>query len=473
MSDMLYFILCGVLALGVLVGLSLLSKVKTAVAGNMISILCTAGAIVITMFKYDLIQATGLWICMALGLFIGVYWSFKLQMIQMPQVVALLNGFGGAAAALVAIVALLDVAVLSTFALVTGALALVVGSLTLTGSLVAAGKLHKVLSQKPIIWKGHQAITTISLILTISSVVLMCIPSIPLPATAIFGLLISGFFGVAFTVRVGGADMPITISLLVSLSGVADGIAGMAISNILLVSLGGIVGASGLLLTKVMCNAMNRSLSDILTGKTSVTSPATVSKPAESSENVTDDTGEPLLSQQPGKETAPVDNLGELLQNARKVIIIPGYGMALAQAQQKVRQLADTLEKNGAVVDFAIHPVAGRMPGHMNVLLAEADVPYEKLRGMDEINDEFGDCDLAIVIGANDVINPAANTAEGTPIYGMPILNVDLAKNAIICNYDLNPGYAGVDNPLYTKPGVIMMLGNAEETVQTLIDYLQ
>ncbi|MFA5636978.1 MAG: NAD(P)(+) transhydrogenase (Re/Si-specific) subunit beta, partial [Anaerovoracaceae bacterium] len=235
--------------------------------------------------------------------------------------------------------------------------------------------------------------------------------------------------------------------------------AGMAISNILLVSLGGIVGASGLLLTKVMCNAMNRRLSDILMGKTSVTSSSTVSKPPATVEVV--------------KELAPADNLTELLQNAKKVIIIPGYGMALAQAQQKVRQLADTLEKNGAVVDFAIHPVAGRMPGHMNVLLAEADVPYEKLRGMDEINDEFADCDLAIVIGANDVINPAANTAEDTPIYGMPILNVDQAKNAIICNYDLNPGYAGVDNPLYTKPGVTMMLGNAEETVQTLIDALQ
>ena len=459
MSDTLYFILCGVLALGVVVGLSLLSKVKTAVTGNMISILCTAGAIVITMFKYDLVNVAGLWICLILGLVIGVYWSFKLKMIQMPQVVALLNGFGGAAAALVAIVTLLDVAVLSTFALVTGALALVVGSLTLTGSLVAAGKLHKVLSQKPIIWKGHRAITTISLILTIAAVVLMCIPGVPLPFSVIFGLLISGFFGVAFTVRVGGADMPITISLLVSLSGVADGIAGMAISNILLVSLGGIVGASGLLLTKVMCNAMNRRLSDILMGKTSVTSSSTVSKPPATVEGV--------------KELAPADNLTELLQSAKKVIIIPGYGMALAQAQQKVRQLADKLEKNGAVVDFAIHPVAGRMPGHMNVLLAEADVPYEKLRGMDEINDEFADCDLAIVIGANDVINPAANTAEDTPIYGMPILNVNLAKNAIICNYDLKPGYAGVDNPLYTKPGVTMMLGNAEETVQTLIDALQ
>ncbi len=456
MSDTLYFILCGILALGVLVGLSLLSKVKTAVTGNMISMLCTAGAIVITMFKYDLVNVVGLWICLALGLVIGVYWSFKLKMIQMPQVVALLNGFGGAAAALVAIVTLLDVKVLSTFALVTGALALVIGTLTLTGSLVAAGKLHKILSQKPIIWKGHRAITTISLILTIAAVVLMCIPGVPLPLSAIFGLLISGFFGVAFTVRVGGADMPITISLLVSLSGVADGIAGMAISNILLVSLGGIVGASGLLLTKVMCNAMNRRLSDILTGKTSVTSPSNARKPVAAVESV--------------KELAPADNLAELLQNAKKVIIIPGYGMALAQAQQKVRALADKLEKNGAAVDFAIHPVAGRMPGHMNVLLAEADVPYEKLRGMDEINDEFADCDLAIVIGANDVINPAANTAEGTPIYGMPILNVDQAKKVIICNYDLNPGYAGVDNPLYTKPGVTMMLGNAEETVQDLID---
>ncbi|MFA5634968.1 MAG: NAD(P)(+) transhydrogenase (Re/Si-specific) subunit beta, partial [Anaerovoracaceae bacterium] len=330
MSDTLYFILCGVLALGVVVGLSLLSKVKTAVTGNMISILCTAGAIVITMFKYDLVNVAGLWICLILGLVIGVYWSFKLKMIQMPQVVALLNGFGGAAAALVAIVTLLDVAVLSTFALVTGALALVVGSLTLTGSLVAAGKLHKVLSQKPIIWKGHRAITTISLILTIAAVVLMCIPGVPLPFSVIFGLLISGFFGVAFTVRVGGADMPITISLLVSLSGVADGIAGMAISNILLVSLGGIVGASGLLLTKVMCNAMNRRLSDILMGKTSVTSSSTVSKPPATVEGV--------------KELAPADNLTELLQSAKKVIIIPGYGMALAQAQQKVRQLADKLE---------------------------------------------------------------------------------------------------------------------------------
>ena len=297
--------------------------------------------------------------------------------------------------------------------------------------------------------------------------VLMCIPSVPLPASVIFGILISGFFGIAFTVRVGGADMPITISLLVSLSGVADGIAGMAISNIRLVSLGGIVGASGLLLTKIMCRAMNRSLSDILMGRTSVQpsaeAPFLKTAPAgtQDSEPVQDDSV---------SEGEPTDDVMKLLQQAKNVIIVPGYGMALAQAQQKVKVLADKLEARGASVDFAIHPVAGRMPGHMNVLLAEADVPYEKLRSMEEINHEFENCDLVIVIGANDVINPAANTAKDTPIYGMPILNVDQAKNVIICNYDMSPGYAGVDNPLYTKPGVIMMLGNAEETVQELID---
>ncbi|MDI9494313.1 MAG: NAD(P)(+) transhydrogenase (Re/Si-specific) subunit beta [Bacillota bacterium] len=467
MSDTVYFVLCAILALGVLIGLSMLSKVKTAVAGNMISILCTAGAIIITMFKYELLSAIGLWICLGLGLLVGVYWSFTLKMIQMPQVVALLNSFGGAAAALVAIVTMLDVAPLSTFALITAALALVVGTLTFTGSVVAAGKLHKLISQKPIIWKGHQAITTISLILTLAAMVLMCIPSVPLPASVIFGILISGFFGIAFTVRVGGADMPITISLLVSLSGVADGIAGMAISNILLVSLGGIVGASGLLLTKIMCMAMNRSLSDILMGKTSVQASAeapflkTAPAGSQDSEPAQDDSV---------SEGEPKDDVMKLLQQAKNVIIVPGYGMALAQSQQKVKVLADKLEARGASVDFAIHPVAGRMPGHMNVLLAEADVPYEKLRSMEEINHEFENCDLVIVIGANDVINPAANTAKDTPIYGMPILNVDQAKNVIICNYDMSPGYAGVDNPLYTKPGVIMMLGNAEETVQELID---
>lgn len=463
MSDILYYVLCGLLALGVLIGLSMLSKVKTAVRGNTISVLCTLGAIVITLIKYDIITKAGLIISVLLGIIAGLVWAFKVKIISMPQVVALLNGFGGGAAALVGVVTLLDKAPLDTFSLVTAGLAVMVGTLTLTGSLVAAGKLHKILPQKPVIWKGHQAITTTALILSVVSVILIATDSLPISLAVLAALLVSGFFGVAFTIRVGGADMPITISLLVSLSGVADGIAGMAISNILLVSLGGIVGASGLLLTRVMCKAMNRSLNDILMGKTSVSGKASVKAEPEA-----------LPMDEPAFEMkeATDEDKKEILMNAKKVIIIPGYGMALAQAQEKVRILADKLEENGATVDYAIHPVAGRMPGHMNVLLAEVDVPYEKLRSMEDVNEEFSEADLAIVIGANDVINPAANTAEGTPIYGMPVLNVAKAKNIIILNYDDKPGYAGVDNPLYRNPEVILLFGNAEETVQSLIDLM-
>lgn len=458
MSDIVYYILSVLLTLGVLLGLSYMSRVKTAVRGNMISILCTAGAVVVTMYKYELLSAAGLWICMILGLVSGLIWSYRIKMIQMPQVVALLNGFGGIAAALIAVVALLDVTVLSFFSLATGAVALFIGMITFTGSLVAAGKLHKVLPQKPVIWPGHQAITTAALALSIIAMILICIPSFPLIVSVILCLFISGFFGIAFAIRVGGADMPITISLLVSCSGVADAIAGMAINNLLLVALGGTVGASGLLLTQIMCKAMNRHLSDILLGKTSVAPPVKSAGGAQTASE---------------KETATSESVLEsVLQNAKKVIIIPGYGMALAQAQQQVRQLADKLEQRGSQVDYAIHPVAGRMPGHMNVLLAEADVDYEKLRGMEEIDSEFAETDLAIIVGANDVVNPAANTAEGTPIYGMPVLSAHKAKHIIICNYDSSPGYAGVENPLYTSPNVTLMLGDAKETIAELISLI-
>ncbi|NLY70325.1 MAG: NAD(P)(+) transhydrogenase (Re/Si-specific) subunit beta, partial [Clostridiales bacterium] len=435
MTDTVYLIVSVILTIGVLIGISLLSRVKTAVYGNMLSVLCTAGAIIVTMYKYGILSLVELWISMIAGLVVGLIWAYRIKMIQMPQVVAFLNGLGGAAAASIAIVTLLDIYTLDFFALLTAALALTIGMVTLTGSMVAAGKLHKLLPQKPINWRYHQGITTISLILVIISIVLICIPTVSLPISAIFCLLISGFFGIAFTVRVGGADMPITISLLVSFSGIADGIAGMAINNLLLVILGGTVGASGLLLTKIMCRAMNRQLSDILMGRTAV---------VEIKDKKQGTKEEKVARDEPVK-----DNLEDILKNAKRVIIVPGYGMALAQAQQHVKQLADKLEANGAKVDFAIHPVAGRMPGHMNVLLAEADVPYEKLKVMEEIDHEFEESDLAIVIGANDVINPAANTEEGTPIYGMPILNVEKAKHIIICNYDLQPGYSGVDNPLY------------------------
>ena len=292
--------------------------------------------------------------------------------------------------------------------------------------------------------------------------------------------------------------MPITISLLNSLSGVAGAIAGMAVSDIFLVAVGGIVGASGLLLTQIMCRAMNRSLMSILTGSTR--KPAVVKQPV-----ITDNAKEQLVKrvmdlekkikeleeivknlegrvqtlsaqldeaeqQKPAAQQEAKDPVAEALMEAKNVIIVPGYGMALAQAQHQVKQLADKLTANGARVRYAIHPVAGRMPGHMNVLLAEADVSYEDLYEMEAINDDFGQCDLAIVIGANDVLNPAARHAEGTPIYGMPVLNVDQAPQVIICNYDLKPGYAGVENPLYTRErGVHLLLGDAKETLLKLM----
>ena len=316
-------------------------------------------------------------------------------------------------------------------------------------------------------------------------------------------LVSSALFGLWFSVRVGGADMPITISLLNSLSGVAGSIAGMAISDVFLVAVGGIVGASGLLLTQIMCRAMNRSLLSILLGgahkaQARKEQSAPLSQAKEDNENealikrvmdlekkikeleeivknlegrvkVLNEKIDEAEQQKPAAQEEKATAAG-VLSKAKDVIIVPGYGMALAQAQHQVRQLADKLESRGTRVRYAIHPVAGRMPGHMNVLLAEADVDYEKLYEMEAINDDFAKTDAVVVIGANDVLNPAARNAEGTPIYGMPVLNVDQAPEVIICNFDLKPGYAGVENPLYSREkGVYLELGDAKETLMRLI----
>lgn len=460
MSNLTYFAICGILIAGVLAGIAMMSRVRSAVYGNVLSAVCTAAAIVITLYKYGLLSDYLLWISMAAAAATGLIGAGRVKMIEMPETVALLNGFGGGASAIVAAITVLEGHETDLFPVLAAALALSIGVITLVGSLVAGAKLHKMLPQKPVIWKRHQAAAVISAALTAAAIAVMVFvrtESSFLPVLIIGGTLISGLFGVVFAIRVGGADMPITISLLNSLSGVAGSIAGMAISDPLLVAIGGVVGASGLLLTQIMCRGMNRSLSDILLGKTSIsvkTAPVnstTASEPAASEAN-------------------EVKNPSQLLSEAKKVIIVPGYGMALAQAQELVKKLSDKLEANGADVQFAIHPVAGRMPGHMNVLLCEVDIPYDKLHEMDEINPQFTDCDVAVVIGANDVINPAANTAQGTPIYGMPVLDVGKAKHLIICNYDLKPGYAGVENPLYSKKqGVALLLGDAKETLSGLL----
>ncbi|MDO5017142.1 MAG: NAD(P)(+) transhydrogenase (Re/Si-specific) subunit beta [Porphyromonas sp.] len=448
----------------VLIGLWMMSRVPSAVKGNRISMIAMALAVLVALFNGSLIAGLIGCLFILVGGIVGIILARKVTMIQMPQTVGLLNGFGGAASALVGIVTLMYVP--DSFESFTSVLAVIIGFITLSGSLIAAGKLHRVIKQQPTILPNHSLILMIVLILLAGTLIWGGWFLTPdnyvwvILVTTILSLL----FGWIFTIRVGGADMPITISLLNSLSGVAGGIAGMAINNVMLVAIGGIVGASGLLLTQVMCRAMNRSLIDILLGKTSA--PAK-SKSTHSGATATN------KSVEPKPEAPKTASLADTMKAAKSVIIVPGYGMALAQAQQQVKQLGDAFEENGAKVRYAIHPVAGRMPGHMNVLLAEANVDYDQLFEMEQINGDFVDTDLVVVVGANDVLNPAARDAEGTPIYGMPVLNVDQAKNIIICNYDLKPGYANVPNPLYdNKEKVTLMLGDAKDSVGNLIKEL-
>lgn len=463
-----YLVVCSVLVCGVLGGIAMMSRIDFSRIGNRLSAICMLAAIVVTMMYTGRIYAAWpAYAALAAGIAAGLILAAKVSMLQMPQMVALFNGLGGAASAFVGAFAMFGIgAGPDMFGKMTSAIALAVGAVTLTGSLVAAGKLHRVLPQKPVAVKCHRLLQTLSAVLTVLALVLFvvsvsetdrsltpCLFAVILVASASFGLL--------FSLKVGGADMPITISLLNSLSGVAGAIAGLAIGDLLLVAIGGIVGASGLLLTQIMCKAMNRSLGAILSGKTTV---VMEEKPAEEPA--------PVAEEIPAAEEAPAApaNPAECLKGAKEVIIVPGYGMAIAQAQHTVKVLADKLTAQGTKVKFAIHPVAGRMPGHMNVLLCEADVDYDDLYEMDDINPEFKTADAAFIIGANDVTNPAATTAVGTPIYGMPVLNVNDCRNIFVFNFDLKPGYAGVDNPIYTrKEGVYLHLGNAAETLSAFI----
>jgi NAD/NADP transhydrogenase beta subunit len=450
----------------------MMSKVKTATRGNLILSFSLLAGFIVTLLHYKIAEVSTIYLFILIGCAIGAYIARKVQMMQMPQTVAMLNGLGGLAGAIVGGLTFIgigveEVVMYPLFVNVTAVIAVVVGMVTFVGSMVAAGKLHRLLSQKPVIWKNHEGIILLTITGSLAAIALSFFTGTTFgvfsdPYFILTLATLSGsFFGLAFAIRVGGADMPITISLLTSLAGVAAAIAGLAIGDLLVVSIGGIVGSSGLILTQIMCRAMNRKLTVILTGKTAVTADKETQTPVL--------TEKPEAPTQPETET-PKNDVSSLLSNAKRAIIVPGYGMALAQAQHLVKQLADQLETQGTDVKYAIHPVAGRMPGHMNVLLAEADVPYDKLYEMDAVNDEFKDTDLVIVIGANDVLNPAARNAADTPIYGMPVLNADQAKHIIICNYDLNPGYAGVPNPLYEmKEKVTLMLGDAKESLAALI----
>jgi len=461
-SNVINYVISGLLILLVLIGIQLMSKVKTAKHGNRLSGLAMLFAIIVTLINVEIFTINNFWIiflAILIGLVIGLIWAHRVKMIQMPQLVAVLNGIGGAASAIVGGFALLGIgAGTDYFSTVTSILAVIIGMITLTGSLVAGGKLHGVIKSKPVVLPFNKLITAILIILMFAVIADGIVGIIEDKLILlIITIIVSSLFGITFTIRVGGADMPITISLLNSLSGVAGAIAGLAIGDVLLVSIGGIIGASGLLLTQVMCKAMNKNLLDILLGKTTVNRKKEIVETKE------------VIDNEPMEEMDQV----AVLKTAKNVIIVPGYGMAIAQAQHLVKTLADKLIANGANVKYAVHPVAGRMPGHMNVLLSEANVDYDDLYEMDDINPEFEKADVTIVIGANDVLNPAARNAEGTPIYGMPILNVDKCKKIIIFNYDLKPGYAGVDNPIYRrKHGLGLNLGNAADTLADILTKL-
>ncbi|MBN2583883.1 MAG: NAD(P)(+) transhydrogenase (Re/Si-specific) subunit beta [Planctomycetes bacterium] len=466
-------IVAAILVGGILVGIRLMSSPRTAVAGNLLLAACVAGAIVATVVQAgaaDVAQLRIPLVALAAGLLMGFLLAWRATMIRMPQIVALLNGLGGAASALVGAVVLIAVSSGTEAASqamadrLIAALAVAIGAATLSGSLVASAKLHGLMTQRSVALPHNGTIGVLLLAAAAGMIVASGLVTDPATAAMPALLCVCLAFGVLFALRIGGADMPVAISLLNSLSGVAAAIAGFAVKDLLLVSVGAVVGAAGLILTQIMCRAMNRSLLAVISGIRPA--PAATAAP-------TAEADPPRKSSvSAGAAEATALSAADLMNRAKNVVIIPGYGMALAQAQQAVKQLADRLERLGKQVAYAIHPVAGRMPGHMNVLLAEVDVSYDRLLDLDAANALLPQADLAIVVGANDVINPAAMTAVGTPIYGMPVLKACDARGLIICNFDRKPGYAGVPNSLYDLPATVLLLGDAKESVATLLQAL-
>lgn len=458
--------------LGIVLSIRLMNSPKTARMGNLLGAACMLIAIATTMISNKIISMNILWVSLVAGAFIGCFLALHVTMTKIPQLVALLNGSGGAASAIIAFVVLIgSSAAISDIAKLTGNIALIVGSITFSGSLIAVAKLDGRMTSVPIILRGHFILNLLTLI-GITILVPLVIISSSSATVILLALLIlmSLIFGILFSIRVGGADMPIAVSLLNSLSGIAAATVGLAISNLLVVAVGAIVGSAGIVLTQIMCRSMNSSILRVLMGKTVLSASRKISHSAVGYvpylQTSRDEPTEENISNALNKATAIIDA-------AQKIILVPGYGMALAQAQVQVKQLLNLLEAKGKQVKIAIHPVAGRMPGHMNVLLAEVEIPYDKLLPMEDINPEFKETDVALVVGANDVVNPAARTAEGTPIYGMPVLNVDDADYVIICNKDTCPGYAGVNNPLYLpRQNIILLLGDAAETLGTLLEQL-
>ncbi len=441
-----------------ILGLKFLSSPRTARVGNILAMIGMAIAVVATGFDSRILSWTDIIIGAVVGVPIGLVSARLVKMTAMPQMVALFNGAGGGAAALVSageFIRLTQGGATPTWdQLLPIILSSIIGSVSFSGSLVAFAKLQELMTGRPITYAGQQFVNALVLLAVVGLSAFMLLGHVS--AAAFGGIIVAALLlGVLGVLPIGGADMPVVISLLNSFTGVAVAVTGFALDSTVLIISGTLVGASGTLLTTLMATAMNRSLGNVLFGAFGAAPKAVTGGPAAA----------------PGGGTvrsASAEDVATLLAYSRSVIIVPGYGMAVAQAQHAVRELASNLEKRGVDVKFAIHPVAGRMPGHMNVLLAEANVPYDQLHEMDEINPQFEAADVALVIGANDVTNPAARNVQNSPIYGMPILDVDKAKNVVVLKRSMNPGFAGIDNPLYENPKTMMLFGDAKDSVQKL-----
>ena len=443
-----------------IVGLKRLSSPKTARSGNVLGATGMLIAVAVTLLDRQILSFTWIIAGLVLGGLIGAILARTVKMTAMPQMVGLLNGFGGAASALVAADEYLRFAsgatVTSADVQTTIMVSVLVGTVTFSGSMVAFAKLQELMTGRAVTYPLQKTINAL-LGLVILALGVYLIPADPAPGLFATFAALCLVLGVLLVIPIGGADMPVVIALLNSYSGIAAAATGFLLHNNVLIVSGALVGASGLILTNIMCRAMNRSLTNVLFGAFGAT-PVAVGATAMDGRSVKDISAE---------------DAAILLGYSRSVIIVPGYGLAVSQAQHNVRELADLLEQRGVDVKYAIHPVAGRMPGHMNVLLAEANVPYDKLYEMERINPEFERTDVAVVIGANDVVNPAARHDPNSPIYGMPILDVDRAKNVIVMKRSMNPGFAGIDNELFYHDNTRMLFGDARESLTKLVAALK
>ena len=451
-----------------ILGLKRQQTPATARSGNLMAASGMLLAVVVTLLSQRIVTPVEMLLGLVVGAAIGALLARRVEMTAMPELVAAFNGFGGLASALVAGAELGRYLIVDAPGLfdagtaVTLALSILIGTVTFSGSFVAYGKLSGKVSGNPIAFPGMRLLSVLVLLGVVAAAVLIVLGAADFPAEegpVVTGALVLGglalVLGVLLVIPIGGADMPVVVALLNSYSGLAAAATGFVLDNTVLIVSGTLVGAAGLILTRIMCEAMNRSLVNVLLGGFGGEAVADVGPAGDAGGRTINET--------------TAEDVAIMLAYADQVIVVPGYGMAVAQAQHQVRELAELLEEKGVRVKYAIHPVAGRMPGHMNVLLAEANVPYDHLYEMDDINGDFDTTDVSLVIGANDVVNPAARTDQASPIYGMPILDVDRSRNVIVLKRSMRPGYSGIENALFFKDNTRMLFGDAKASVSDLV----